>query len=96
MKFFFGRNYNGWESGTVGAAHYTENVPDALALSGWTNFWNKRRVSRESLMVRPGSCVTVYEEKNYGGKSKSYCANTTEIENEWQKKITSFRITEGK
>ena len=48
-----------------------------------------------SVQVRPGSCVTMFKDKNYSGRSRTYCSNTTDVGSYWEE-IYSMKIAKGK
>merc|ERR1711962_648634 len=52
----------------------------------------KSTSSVSSLKVPTGCCVTIYDKKSYGGKSRKFCKNTKFVGTWWNKKISSIQV----
>ena len=54
--------------------------------------YNLKDNDMSSLMVTPGFKVTIYEDDNFNGKSKSYTASESFVGAEWNDKMSSLKV----
>ena len=54
--------------------------------------YNLRDNDMSSLKVTPGFKVTIYEDDNFNGKSKSYTASESFVGEEWNDKMSSLKV----
>ena len=54
--------------------------------------YNQKDNDMSSLKVTPGFKVTIYEDDNFNGKSKSYTASESFVGEEWNDKMSSLKV----
>ena len=54
--------------------------------------YNLKDNDMSSLKVTPGFKVTIYEDDNFNGKSKSYTASESSVGEEWNDKMSSLKV----